>query len=279
MKTETIYLREDDNSIKLQTFIHDDSMGVHGCKRPAIIVCAGGAYQFLADNREGEPVALKYFSEGYNAFMLDYSIGESAKFPRPVVEVSRAIVYVRRNADILNVDANRIYVIGFSAGGHLAASIGTFWHEDWAKAYDDMEYGENKPTAVITSYPVITSEGLYMHHETFCNVTGEKEPTIEQFAMYSVEKHISEKTVPTFIWHTVEDTSVPVENALLYAMELNRKKVPYELHIYPKGNHGLALANKETWYGNPVLDDPHVATWFRDSIEFLEIFKGEEEAK
>lgn len=276
MNTETIFLREDEQSVKLTSYIHDDSLGVIAEKRPAIIVCPGGAYSFLCDCREGEPVALRYFAEGYNAFVLDYSVGAAAKFPRPVVEASKAIVYVRRNAERFNIDKNRVYIIGFSAGGHLAASIGTFWAEDWAKADEDMEYGENRPTATVSSYPVITSEGLYMHKETFSNVTGEAEPTVEQFEKYSVEKHVSEKTAPAFIWHTAKDTSVPVENSLIYAAELSRAGVPFELHVYPKGDHGLALATKETWYGEAHLNDPHVAGWFRDSIEFLEIFNGQE---
>lgn len=277
MTTETIYLRENDPTIKLQTFVHDTTYNVYGGKRPAMVVIAGGGYCFIANNREGEPVAINYFAEGYNCFLLDYSINEKAAFPRPVQDVSKAIVHIRRNAEKYNIDPERIYVIGFSAGGHLAASIGTFWAEDWAKADEDMAEGENKPTAVLTCYPVITGDPRYYHQHSIMRVLGyelEAENVSEEdLAKYSVEKNINENTVPTFIWHTFEDTCVPVENSLLYAMALKEKGINFELHIYPKCDHGLSIATRETSWGEPHLINPHIASWFRDSLQFLEIFK------
>ncbi len=277
MTTETIYLREDDQNIKMQTFVHDDTYNVYGGKRAAMVVIAGGGYCFIANNREGEPVAINYFAAGYNCFLLDYSINEKAAFPRPVQDVSKAIVHIRRNAEKYNIDPDRVYVIGFSAGGHLAASMGTFWAEDWAKSDDDMAYGENKPTAVLTCYPVITGDPRYYHQHSIMRVLGNdiyKEDTpAEDLAKYSVEKNISEKTVPTFIWHTFEDTCVPVENSLLYAMALREKGINFELHIYPKCDHGLSIATRETSWGEERLINPHIGSWFNDSLEFLEIFK------
>ena len=137
MYSETIYLREDDQAVKMQTFVHDDSTNVIAGKRSAMVVLAGGGYLFQANDREGEPVAINYFAAGYNCFLVNYSINDKAGFPRPVQDVSKAIVHIRRNAEKYNVDPEKIYVIGFSAGGHLAASIGTFWAEDWAKADDE----------------------------------------------------------------------------------------------------------------------------------------------
>ncbi len=277
MTTETIYLRENDPDIKMQTFVHNDTLNVYAGKRPAMIVLAGGGYFILANSREGEPVAINYFAEGYNSFLVDYSIDSKAAFPRPVQDVSKAIVHIRRNAEKYNVDPERIYVIGFSAGGHLAASIGTFWAEDWAKADDDMEFGENKPTAVLTCYPVITGDVKYAHYDSFMRILGypidKTDVTEEEMSRYSIEKNISENTVPAFIWHTFEDTSVPVENALLYGMALKEKGIHFEMHIYPKCDHGLSIATKETWWGAEHLRNPHVGSWFRDSLEFLEIFK------
>ncbi len=276
MTTETIYLREGDPDIKMQTFIHDDTFNVIAGKRSAMVVIAGGGYSFIANNREGEPVAINYFAAGYNCFLLNYSIGENAKFPRPVVDVSNAIVHIRRNAEKYNIDPEKVYVIGFSAGGHLAASIGTFWHEDWAKSGEDMAEGENKPSATITCYPVITSDERYTHHETIMRTLGypasKQDATEEEKNLYSIEKHITEKTVPTFIWHTFEDTCVPLENSLLYASALKEAGVHFEMHIYPKGDHGLSIANKETWWGAEHLNDPHVGSWFKDSLEFLELY-------
>ena len=276
MKSNTVFLREENSDVKMQTFIHDDTSNVIAGKRGAMVVLAGGGYLFQANDREGEPVAINYFAAGYNCFLVNYSVNHKAAFPAPVVDVSRAIVHIRRNAEEYNVDPERIYVIGFSAGGHLAASIGTFWGEEWAKACDDMEIGENKPAAVLCCYPVITGDKSYYHHDSFMRILGypiqKTDATEEELARYSVEKHISEKTVPTFIWHTFEDTCVPVENSLMYAKALREKGIHFEMHIYPKKDHGLALATKETWWGAEHLDDPHIATWFNDSLEFLKIF-------
>lgn len=277
MKTETIFLREDDKDIKMQTFIHDDSDGVYAGKRPAMVVLAGGGYFFLANNREGEPVAINYFAAGYNCFLVNYSVDAKAAFPRPVEDVSKSIVHIRRNAEEYNVDPDRVYVIGFSAGGHLAASMGTFWAEDWAKADEDMEFGENKPTAVLTCYPVITGDPRYYHQHSFMRILGNdiysEDTPAEDLDKYSVEKHITENTVPTFIWHTFEDTCVPLENSLMYAMALKKQGIHFEMHIYPKGDHGLATSTRETSWGAPHLMDPHIASWFTDSLSFLEIFK------
>lgn len=278
MTTETIFLREDDKDIKMQSFIHNDiPYNVYGGKRPAMVVIAGGGYCFIANNREGEPVAINYFAEGYNCFLLDYSINEKAAFPRPVQDVSKAIVHIRRNADKYNVDPERIYVIGFSAGGHLAASIGTFWAEEWAKSDEDMAAGENKPTAVLTCYPVITGDPRYYHQHSIMRVLGydleQENVSDEDLAKYSIDKNINENTVPTFIWHTFEDTCVPVENSLLYAMALKEKGIHFEMHIYPKCDHGLSIATRETSWGEDRLINPHIGTWFKDSLGFLEIFK------
>ena len=276
MTLETVYLRKEDENIKMQAFIHDDSDNVIAGKRAAMVVLAGGGYLYQANSREGEPVAINYFASGFNCFMVNYSAGENAAFPRPVVDVSRAIVHIRRNAEKYNIDPEKVYVIGFSAGGHLAASIGTFWDEDWAASGPDMEKGENKPRAVLTCYPVITGDTRYYHHDSFMRLLGypitKTDATKEELSRYSVEKHISEKTVPTFIWHTFEDTCVPLENSLLYAQALKEKNINFEMHIYPKKDHGLSIATKETWWGAEHLDDPHIATWFADSLEFMKIF-------
>ncbi|MBE6588143.1 MAG: alpha/beta hydrolase [Ruminococcaceae bacterium] len=276
MLTETIYLREEDCDVKMQTFIHDDTSNVIAGKRSAMVVLAGGGYLFQANDREGEPVAISYFANGFNCFLVNYSVNTKAAFPRPVEDVSRAIVHVKRNAEKYNIDPERVYVIGFSAGGHLAASIGTFWAEDWARSDPDMAEEENKPRAILACYPVITGDKSYYHHDSFMRLLGypisKTDATEEELNRYSIEKHISDKTVPAFIWHTFEDTCVPLENSLMYAKALKEKGIHFEMHIYPKGDHGLALANRETWWGADILDDPHVAEWFRDSLEFMKLF-------
>lgn len=274
MLCETIYLRENegDLSVRLDTMVSrvEGDMSTKS-PRDAVIVLPGGAYYFLAE-REGEPVAKQFLAAGFNAFVLYYSIGEGecgARFPRPVVDVSLAIAHVRRNAEKYNINPDRIFVCGFSAGGHLAGSIGTYWNRDWA-AFDGMEKGENKPAGVILSYPVTTM--FEFGHETCRNViSGTNEPTDEQKELYSLERQVTEDTVPHFIWQTQTDDCVPIENSILLASALIEKKIPVELHIYPFGGHGLSLANSEVDQGYPTLNDPHVAGWMRECLEWTKI--------
>lgn len=148
-------------------------------------------------------------------------------------------------------------------GGHLAASLGVFWQEDYLKAE-----GNNRPNALILSYPVITSDPQYTNRGSFDYLLGE-DAIEEQRQAMSVEKHINPLTPPTFLWHTVEDGLVPVENSILFAMELRKNNIPFELHIYPNGAHGLSTATEET--GN---DLPHVASWMGLCTEWLkDLFK------
>lgn len=265
MKIETIFLRPEDEKITLTTYISDPSAELNLPPRPAIVVLPGGGYQFLSD-REGEPIVKKFLSEGFNAFLLRYSIREDAVFPRPLVDVSRAIVHIRENAEKYNVDPERIFVVGFSAGGHLCASIGTLWHEDYAKASPDMPIGANRPTGVILSYPVITA-GEFAHRGSIESVVGTKTPTEEQLRAVSLEYHVDENTVPAYIWHTTTDTCVPVQNSLFFASELAKHKIPFEMHIFPNGPHGLSLARPETNQGRPC-DQPEVAQWIDEAIDW-----------
>lgn len=274
MLCETVYLRENegDMSVRLETLVCKRDGDMTDIKpRDAVIVLPGGAYFFLAE-REGEPVAKQFLAAGFNAFVLYYSIGDGekgAKFPRPLMDVSLAIAHVRRNAEKYNVNPDRIFVAGSSAGGHLAGSIGTFWNRDWA-AFDGMEKGENRPCGVILSYPVVTMSEL--GHETSRNVIcGSDAPSDELKELYSLEKQVTEDTVPHFIWQTEADDCVPVENSMLLASALIAKKVPVELHIYPFGPHGMSVSNGEVDCGYPAMNDPHVAGWVRAAIEWTKI--------
>lgn len=266
MTTEKIFLRPDDERVTLTTYIsNDEDLGLP--PRPAMIVLPGGAYCFLAA-REGEPLALDYLSEGFNSFVLHYSIGTEAVYPKPLVDVSLAIRYVRENAEKYHVDPTRIFVTGSSAGGHLAAAIGSLWHKDFAKTDADMPEFINKPNATVLCYPVISS-GEKAHRDSFTNILGTATPTKEQNEAYSMELQVNEDTAPVFIWHTTPDDCVPVENTLMMAMALQEKKIPFEMRIYNEGVHGLSLANKQTWCQAEHLDRPHVARWFGDAVEWL----------
>lgn len=272
MICESIYLRENegDMSVRLDTYVCKTEGDMNRPPRDAMVILPGGAYSFLAE-RESEPPAKAFLGAGFNVFTLYYSIGEPARFPRPLVDASLAIAHIRRNAERYNIDPDRIFVCGFSAGGHLAGSIGTFWNRDIA-AFEGMAKGENRPHGVILSYPLVTLGGELSHELCTQRITGCETPTAEQCAAYSLEKQVSEDTVPHFIWQTEEDTCVPVENSLLLASALVAKRIPTELHIYPKGPHGMSVATpEEVAHTGEANANLHVADWVRSAIEWTKI--------
>lgn len=232
--------------------------------RGAVLICPGGGYAFTSF-REAEPIAIKFNAAGFHAFVLYYSVDPN-RHPQPLLDVSRAMCILRDSAKDWKIDVNKIAVCGFSAGGHLAASLGDYWDETYLKGVPGIEIGKNKPNAQILCYPVITS-GIYTHSDSICNLIGDNASESLKHKM-SLEYSVSDKTPPTFLWHTFEDNSVPVENTLLFAQALRNKNIPFELHIYPKGPHGLSLANEETQEaGRGVY--PNVATWMELCITWL----------
>ncbi len=267
MKHETIYLKEEDKNITLKTYISEDEPELQAPPRPAVIVCPGGAYLFLSD-REGEPVVKEYFAKGFNCFLLHYSIAPNAAFPTPLQDISRAIIHIKEHAAEYNVNPDRIFVCGFSAGGHLAASIGTMWHKDFAKPTPDMPFGANKPFGMILCYPFITVGGEHTHIECTDNITGHN-PTPENCEKYSPERQVSSETVPAYIWTTCFDDCVDVENSLMMATALSKEKIPYELHIFQHGPHGAVLFNEETSAGGQKrLIHADSAEWIAESVRW-----------
>lgn len=264
MTHETVYLKEENKAITLKTYISGDEPEICAKPRPAVIVIPGGAYFFWSD-REAEPIVKRFFAAGFNCFLLHYSIRPHAKFPTPLQDISRAIIHIKENAEKYNVDPERVFVCGFSAGGHLAASIGTMWHREDAKPWPDMPEGLNKPRGMVLCYPVITLEPPHAHETCANEVTGNNvnEETIE---LYSCEKQVSDKTVPAYIWTTFDDDCVDSENSLMMASAMKAAGVPFELHIFSKGPHGLATADEETSRGWEGWALPDVATWLDEAI-------------
>ena len=196
----------------------------------------------MCSQREAEPVALNFLPEGYNVFILNYSVAPN-KFPCQLCEVAALIELIHINSDEWHCDTDKISIMGFSAGGHLAAHYST--------SFDCKEireiFPESKPVvATILCYPVITADSRCAHIGSFQNLLGKREITDEEIKMFSCEKLVSENTPPAFIWHTAEDDFVPVENSILYANALANNKIPFELHIFPYGRHGLSTANEQT---------------------------------
>ena len=228
----------------LKSFIIENSREIdEEYKRPAVIICPGGGYEFLSD-READVVAQRFVAADISAFILNYSIEKDKIYPIQLLEASAALAYVRKNADKYNLDKDKIFVCGFSAGGHLAGNLGVSWQKSFIEEALKIEKGENKPNALLLCYPVITG-GEYAHRGSFDNLLGYK-ANEENYHKLSLENCVSQNTPPTFIWHTFEDGAVPVENSLLFGNALRKNEIPFEMHIYTRGGHGLSLADKTT---------------------------------
>ncbi|MGF7142524.1 acetyl esterase/lipase [Anaerotaenia torta] len=239
---EEININADGCEATLTTYLLSNSPEIDPNRvRPLVILCPGGGYRFVSA-REAEPIAIQLNAMGIHVAILRYSI-YPAKFPTALTQLAKSVAYARKHAKEWNVRKDRIIVMGFSAGGHLAASLGTLWHEPFLAEIMQTEKGNYRPDGMLLCYPVITS-GEYAHRDSFRSLLQERyDELVEEM---SLERRVTEFTPPTFLWHTFEDGAVPVENALFLAQALNEKKVPFELHVYPKGGHGLALATEET---------------------------------
>ncbi|MEH7480970.1 alpha/beta hydrolase [Neobacillus drentensis] len=255
---EIIDIRTEHSEAKLYTYIMNNSPEIDSSrKRPTIIICPGGGYEFTSD-REAEPIAIRMNAMGFNACVLRYSV-RPATFPTALLELSMAVALIRKNAEQWNVDVNKVIVAGFSAGGHLAASLGVFWHRSFLSESLGISNEEIKPNGILLSYPVISS-GTYAHKGSFIALLGENYDTLLHDV--SLEKQVSTDTPPTFLWHTYTDNAVPVENSFLFASALLNNKVPLEMHIYPKGVHGLSLGTEETkGKDNELTLQPEVSNW------------------
>lgn len=220
---------------------------------PALIICPGGGYSHVSE-REGKPVAKKFNSLGFCTFVLNYHVAPF-EYPTALCELASAVRAVRENAEEWGIDPERIAVAGFSAGGHLAANLCTGYKKEWLLGSIDATPEEIMPNACVLSYPVITS-GEYGHQGSFENLLGmhtdadkTKKYKLDLLELVTLDRHVTEDVPPTFLWHTYEDSCVPVENSLLYLAALCNAGVLAEFHMFPFGVHGLSLATEETSNG------------------------------
>ena len=210
-------------------------------KRPCMIVCPGGGYG-MCSQRESEPIALHFLPQGYNVFTITYSVAPHC-FPTQLREVAALMELIYKNADVWNCDTSKIAIIGFSAGGHLAAHYSTMFD---CKEVREVFPESKSVNASVLCYPVITSDPAHAHMGSFYNLLGKKDISNEEIEYFSCDRNVKDSTPPAFIWHTAEDNCVPVMNSLLYAEALNKHKIPFELHIYPFGGHGSSTCDAQT---------------------------------
>ena len=243
MKKEIIKLWDDP---EIKSELHCYSHPLSGA-RPAMLVIPGGGYNNVCESTEGYPIARAFTKLGFRCFVLIYRVNPN-RYPAPQLDAYKAMEYIRSNAEKLNVIPDNIAVCGFSAGGHLAASISVLGKE--------LGQEKNVPNGVVLAYPVISS-GKYGHKGSFKNLLGKEYSTRKKD--YSLEKRVVPGTAPTFLWHTVGDVLVPVQNSMLYAESMWKASNPCELRVFNIGNHGLALG-----YGRK-----DIAEWPRLAKEFF----------
>lgn len=221
-------------------------------ERPMVVIVPGGGYNHVSA-READPVALQFAAAGYHTAVLTYSVGEGAQNYQPLAQLAQTLGLLRQNAAAWHILPDKIAVCGFSAGGHLALS-GAVLDLPGAEA-------QPRPNAVVLAYPVI-SAGEYAHRGSFVQLAGSEERAAQQ--PFTLEDKITPQTPPVFVWHTMEDATVPVENTLLLLNALHKAGVPCEAHLFEKGRHGTSISTAE-------VDCPsrHRHHWVELALEWL----------
>ena len=278
---------------RLTTYLLDITPKFAVQERPLVLVCPGGGYHFTSE-REAEIVAMQFNAMGYHSAVLDYSCAP-AQFPTALLELSKSVAYLRAHAKEWCIDPDKIAVLGFSAGGHLAASLGVFWNTEWfarireesaahaaaeattaqpadwnsAVQYADcataaattaltaaLTADQIRPNRIILAYPVITT-GEHAHRESINNLLGAARCTDSAWLeKMSLEKQDLSDFPPAFIWHTSYDGSVPIENSLFLVAALAKYRKPLEYHVFPGNVHGMSLANWRTRSLERPMDTP-----------------------
>ena len=274
---------------RLTTYLLDITPKFAVQERPLVLVCPGGGYHFTSE-REAEIVAMQFNAMGYHSAVLDYSCAP-AQFPTALLELSKSVAYLRAHAKEWCIDPDKIAVLGFSAGGHLAASLGVFWNTEWfarirqesaahatagaaaaqpaaettatqaadyatATATPALTADQIKPNRIILAYPVITT-GEHAHRESINNLLGEARCTDSAWLeKMSLEKQDLSDFPPAFIWHTSYDGSVPIENSLFLVAALAKYRKPLEYHVFPGNVHGMSLADWRTRSLERPMDTP-----------------------
>lgn len=257
-------------------YAHPSALQGSQDKSYVILVLPGGGYEFCSF-REGRCVAQAFAQQGFNAAVLNYTVKNLLDVAkdhtglgiRPMIEVGWAIDALR-NDQSLGFTNSRIVVCGFSAGGHLAASIATR-HND-QQLLDAWQWrGSLRPDGAVLCYPVISANPFLAHKGSFQVLTGSNDE--KQWEAFSCEKTISPDTPPTFIWHTAEDTLVPCENSLIFAQIMWRNSCVAELHIYPKGDHGMSLGVEGIELdGNLSRVNPYASDWLQRATKFIKTY-------
>ncbi len=263
LKNYFTFLGEDDRNPSVDIYLPYDSLDREDYKRPCLVICPGGGYAFCSP-REAEPIALKFLPEGFNIFVLWYSVAPH-KFPTQIREVAALMELIYNNAKEWNCDTDKISIMGFSAGAHLAGHYSTMFDCEEVR---ELFPSSKAPKASILCYPVISAKEGKCHVGSFENLVGHYPLNDEEMKKFSLEYCVKDNTPPAFLWHTATDTCVPVYSSLAYANALSEHNISFELRIFPEGQHGVATCDSQT------LDDykrsyDYDKVWFKEASDWL----------
>lgn len=236
----------------LTCWLHSKAAGLNAeaCEyRPTLILCPGGGYWGISDC-ENDPVATEFFAMGLHVLVLSYGVQEQAANKRPLEDAAWAILTARQNKDAWGIDPDRVAIMGFSAGGHVAGSLAVHWNDpEIARRLGVEDSRVLRPNGAVLCYPVLTAqEGLRNEGSIQRVSAGGGDPDY-----WSLEKHVTADTPPTFLWHTMEDKAVPVENSLMFAAAMRRNRASCEAHFFPFGPHALTVCTAETGRPRPTV--------------------------
>lgn len=235
--------------------------------RPCMVVLPGGGYGMCSE-REAEPIALQFLSMGFNVFTLNYSVNPH-RYPTQLREVAAVLELIYKNAEEWNCNTERIGVIGFSAGGHLCAHYSNAYYIDEVR---EIFPDSKRPFCSILCYPVIPADENITHKGSIKNLSGIDYPQGAEADKFSCEKLVTADTPQAFIWHTAADQAVPVRSSLAYAGALADNKIPFELHIYPYGRHGLSTADWQTYnIGDLLPEEEYAHEWLSSLKKWIEL--------
>ena len=262
MNISRITLECNMENIYMDAYIADK---VPNKKRSALLIIPGGGYSCVCADREGYPIAEAFIPYGFNAFILNYYTGKSIPFPIQTIQAATAIKNIKENAEEYGIDPDRVFVVGFSAGGHLAACTATMWNSPDIYEAIDATKEDIRPTGAMLIYPVITPQYHEYSFKNLVHYAGAGEQTLSAL---SVDKRVTSESAPVFIMHTSDDSVVDVRNSLVYAEACKKAGVQFEMHIYPSAPHGVALSNEITSTGRPEWENKRIAEWVRLASEW-----------
>lgn len=296
MLVQTFKLYEDREDVTLTAYVLDDSTELlNGKRRPAVLICPGGAYLACSD-REAEPVALRFASMGYHAFVLRYSTyleaeepfemifqgiekRERTVFPTAMHEIGKSLLLIREHASEWLVDSERIALCGFSAGAHNVATYAVYWNQPIVTDYFNASPQELCPTVAILGYPItdyvymketkMDERGAQLFKAANVSLLGEEVPNDQKLEQVSPARHVTSDTPPMFIWGTAADSLVPIGHSTRMATALADHEIPFELHIFEEGVHGLSLATQATASSLTLIDE-HAEKWINLVEKWLE---------